>query len=126
MRTDRNTLIVDAYNANPSSMAAALDNFANIQADRKIAMLGDMRELGEDSLAEHIKIVHKLRAMCLEAYLVGEEFAKAVASEGEGTEKLFASSVELSEHLAANPVQGAVILLKGSRGIAMEKVIDQI
>lgn len=126
MRTDRNTLIVDAYNANPSSMAAALDNFANIQADRKIAMLGDMRELGEDSLAEHIKIVHKLRAMCLEAYLVGEEFAKAVASEGEGTEKLFASSEELSEHLAADPVQGAVILLKGSRGIAMEKVIDQI
>lgn len=127
MRTDRNTLIVDAYNANPSSMAAALDNFANIQADRKIAMLGDMRELGDDSLAEHVKIVRKLRESGYETYLVGEEFAKALESEGGlKDEKAFASSEELREHLAAARIENAVILLKGSRGIAMEKVIDSI
>lgn len=126
VRTEHNTLIVDAYNANPSSMAAALDNFANIQAERKIAMLGDMRELGDDSLTEHISILRKLRDMGQEAYLVGEEFAKALQSEGTGSEKLFASSEELSEYLLTNPVKDAVVLLKGSRGIAMEKVLDAI
>ena len=59
-RTERNVVIEDAYNANPSSMAAALDNFALLQADSKIVMLGDMRELGEDSVKEHVKILKKL------------------------------------------------------------------
>lgn len=126
VRTEHNMLIVDAYNANPSSMAAALDNFENIQAERKIAMLGDMRELGDDSLTEHISILRRLRGMDVEAYLVGEEFAKAVDAEGAGTERLFASSEELSEYLLTNPVKDAVVLLKGSRGIAMEKVLEQL
>ena len=126
MRTEHNMLIVDAYNANPSSMAAALDNFANIQAERKIAMLGDMRELGTDSLTEHISVLRKLRGMGLEAYLVGEEFAKAIANEGAGAEKLFTTSEELSEHLSTNSIKDAVILLKGSRGIAMEKVLAHL
>ena len=123
MRTEKNTLIVDAYNANPSSMNAALDNFSNVQAERKIAMLGDMRELGEDSLGEHISILGKLRSMELESYLVGEEFAKAVEQEGKGSEMLFSTSEALTAFLSEHPVEQAVILLKGSRGIAMEKVI---
>ena len=123
MRTEKNTLIVDAYNANPSSMNAALDNFSNVQAERKIAMLGDMRELGEDSLGEHISILGKLRSMELESYLVGEEFAKAVEQEGKGSEMLFSTSEALTAFLTEHPVEQAVILLKGSRGIAMEKVI---
>lgn len=123
MRTEKNTLIVDAYNANPSSMNAALDNFSTVQAERKIAMLGDMRELGEDSLEEHISILRKLRDMQLESYLVGEEFAKAAAQEGKGSEMLFDSSEALAAFLSEHPVEQAVILLKGSRGIAMEKVI---
>lgn len=126
VRTDKNTLIVDAYNANPSSMNAALDNFSNVQADRKIAMLGDMRELGEDALAEHISILRKIRKMELESYLVGEEFAKAAAQEGKGSEMLFDSSEALAAFLSEHPVEQAVILLKGSRGIAMEKVIDTL
>ena len=123
MRTEKNTLIVDAYNANPSSMNAALDNFSNVQAERKIAMLGDMRELGEDSLGEHISILGKLRSMELESYLVGEEFAKAVEQEGKGSEMLFSTSEALTAFLTEHPVEQAVILLKGSRGIAMEKVM---
>lgn len=126
MRTEKNTLIVDAYNANPSSMNAALDNFSNIEAERKIAMLGDMRELGTDSLEEHISILRKLRSMQLESYLVGEEFAKAVENEGKGSEMLFESSEALAAFLSANPIERAVILLKGSRGIAMEKAIPYL
>ena len=70
VRTQANTLIVDAYNANPSSMRAALDNFRHVQAPRKLALLGDMRELGEESLAEHQKVVRQLRGDGLPACLV--------------------------------------------------------
>lgn len=121
-RTEANTLIVDAYNANPSSMAAALDNFANVESARKVALLGDMRELGDDSVAEHVKVVEKLMAMGLEAYLVGEEFRKALAATGAGF-GWFESSEALAAGLSANPVRDAVVLIKGSRGIRMEKVL---
>ncbi|MBO7546876.1 MAG: UDP-N-acetylmuramoyl-tripeptide--D-alanyl-D-alanine ligase [Bacteroidales bacterium] len=119
VRTERNTLIVDAYNANPSSMAAALRNFAQLQAPGKIALLGDMLELGEESRAEHARIVDMLVAEGLDARLVGAEFA-AVA---DGRFPTFASSEALAEEFRAHPVSGATLLVKGSRGIAMEKVI---
>ncbi len=119
VRTERNTLIVDAYNANPSSMAAALRNFAQLRAPGKIALLGDMLELGEESRAEHARIVDMLVAEGLDARLVGAEFA-AVA---DGRFPTFASSEALAEELKARPVSGATLLVKGSRGIAMEKVI---
>ena len=121
-RTEANTLIVDAYNANPSSMAAALDNFANVESARKVALLGDMRELGDDSVSEHVKVVEKLLALGLEAYLVGDEFRKALAATGAGFD-WFESSEALAAGLSANPVRDAVVLIKGSRGIRMEKVL---
>jgi UDP-N-acetylmuramoyl-tripeptide--D-alanyl-D-alanine ligase len=119
VRTERNTLTVAAYNANPSSMAAALRNFAQLRAPGKIALLGDMLELGEESRAEHARIVDMLVAEGLDARLVGAEFA-AVA---DGRFPTFASSEALAEELKARPVSGATLLVKGSRGIAMEKVI---
>ena len=73
-----NTLIIDAYNANPSSMAVALDNLFAMKDGSKYALLGDMRELGEDSLAEHIAVVKRLAASDVRFYLVGEEFRKAL------------------------------------------------
>lgn len=121
-RTEANTLIVDAYNANPSSMAAALDNFANVESARKVALLGDMRELGDDSVSEHVKVVEKLTAMGLDAYLVGEEFKKALAATGAGF-GWFESSDALAAHLSDSPLRDAVVLIKGSRGIQMEKVL---
>ena len=124
-RTQRNTLIVDAYNANPSSMKAALDNFAAVQAPRKLALLGDMRELGDASLQEHVAIVQKLRDLGLEAMLVGDEFRRALESAGVSM-PWFASSAELAQHLAAAPVCGAVVLVKGSRGITMEKTLPEL
>ena len=81
-KTERNILIEDAYNANPTSMAAALDNLALVQAPLKAAMLGEMRELGGESVSEHIIVLEKLAAMNLDMVcLVGEEFRKALASE---------------------------------------------
>ena len=127
IRTSRNTLIVDAYNANPTSMEAALGNFATVESDQKIAALGDMLELGDESLAEHVRIA----AMALDLGLqrvcfVGTEFAKALATfEDLPADKVisFDTSAELAEWFTANPCQGSVILIKGSRGTRMEKVI---
>ena len=120
LRTERNLLIVDAYNANPSSMAVALDNLARAEG-RKVALLGEMRELGADTAEEHRKIVERLAGT--EAFLVGEAFAEAAA----GTDfKVFASSDELAAYLQAHPLQGCTVLLKGSRGTRMEKVIASL
>ena len=120
VRTERNTLIVDAYNANPSSMAVALDNLSLCEG-RKVALLGDMRELGADSSAEHAKVVARLKGQ--EAILVGSEFRKA--AEGTGI-PVFDTSDALADWLRANPISGCTVLVKGSRGTRMEKVIDAL
>lgn len=119
LRTERNVLIVDAYNANPSSMKAALDNFAGFDAERKTVLLGDMLELGAESLAEHRKVVEAVAKYGFNASYVGEEFRKAGAS------PVFASSSELAEYICAHPeeFQASAILVKGSRGTRMEQVI---
>ena len=132
--TASNSLIVDAYNANPTSMAAALENFSNVVADCKVAMLGDMLELGDDSLAEHIAVIRSACSRGLsQLYFVGAEFKAAASALGMSAAAhdsaasspalFFANSDELAAHLAANPLSGAVILIKGSRGTRMEKVI---
>ena len=130
-RTASNTLIVDAYNANPSSMRAALENFALVQAPHKLALLGDMRELGEESVAEHVKVLEQLLAAGLDACLVGEEFRKALALIPGLIRDLpaftsFPDSEALAGWLAEHPVHDAVILIKGSRGIQMEKAIPYL
>lgn len=126
MRTGRNTLIVDAYNANPSSMKAALDNFASVIAPCKLALLGDMRELGDESVAEHVKVLRQLEAFGLNACLVGEEFAKALRVTGLSGFSSFGTSEELASWLDAHPVSGCTLLVKGSRGIQMEKVLNSL
>ena len=137
-RTAHNILIEDAYNANPSSMRAALDNFRHIEAAKKVALLGDMRELGEESVAEHVKVLNQLCSAHLDAYLVGEEFKKALESPSfagtdtpsfAGTDRRiswFPTSEALKDHLAAHPIQDSVILIKGSHSISMEKVIPTL
>lgn len=121
-RTARNTLIVDAYNANPTSMAAALENFSNVYADCRIAMLGDMLELGEDSAVEHKAAVESAlsRGFC-KVFFVGKEFSAVSAASDNAI--FFQTSDELAEYLKSNPIHGATILIKGSRGTRMEKVI---
>ena len=125
VRTSRNTLIIDAYNANPSSMKAALDNFEAVHADRKLALLGDMKELGDESAAEHLKVVDRLLASGADAMLVGPEFRSAAAACGADF-PCFDSSDELAASLRENPVSAALILVKGSRSTGMEKVIPEL
>ena len=126
--TERNTLIVDAYNANPTSMDAALTNFSNVEASAKIALLGDMLELGEESLAEHVTIVNKalesgLNTICF----VGSEFGKALETVSESSAvKWFADSQTLADWLAEQNIIGATVLIKGSRGTRMEKTIQSL
>ena len=127
MKTARNTVIVDAYNANPSSMAVALDNLANCTG-RKVALLGDMRELGADSAVEHRKVVERILSCHSErseesVLLVGEEFTRAAAGTGI---RCFATSDDLAAYLQENPLQGCTVLVKGSRGIRMEKVLPSL
>lgn len=131
-KTERNILIEDAYNANPTSMAAALENLATVQAPLKAAMLGDMRELGEESVAEHIAILKKVLSMHLDLVcLVGEEFRKALEEVTEPVEetsnaKWFPTSDDLVAWLKENPVSDHTILIKGSRGIRMEKILPEL
>lgn len=127
-RTGRNVLIKDLYNANPTSMAAALDNLEMTEAGHKVVLLGEMRELGTESLSEHARVVRRILSMDLDlACLVGEEFQKAIEIAGNSLKiKWFSSSEELDTWLGENPVRGATILIKGSRGIQMEKVLGAL
>jgi len=128
VQTSSNHIIMDAYNANPTSMSAALDNFADVQSEKKMALLGDMRELGEESMAEHIAIARKAMAMGLGGLcFVGEEFGKALESTGkQGNVRHFADSEVLAAYLQASKPKGWTILVKGSRGIQMEKVLPEL
>ncbi len=126
VRTERNSVIVDAYNANPTSMAAALENFANVSEGQKLALLGSMGELGADSVDEHRAIVRRLGGIS-RVCLVGEEFRKALELEGTPENvRWYASSEDLAAAIKAEPVSGYTVLLKGSRSQQMEKVLPNL
>ena len=120
--TKDNKLVVDAYNANPTSMKAALDNFALIPAPHKMCILGQMGELGEVSHEEHQRIVEQLKSSDMETvWLVGEEFAK---TEHPDSYRLFANVEEVKSALSANKPQGRLILIKGSNSNKLVQTID--
>ena len=125
-KTDYNELIIDAYNANPSSMRAALENFASSETTpnslSKAAILGDMRELGDKSPELHSEILELAEKSGLEKILLcGEQFSAV----GKG-HICFPTVEELDEFLRTNPLQGYHVLIKGSRGIHLEKIIDKL
>ena len=108
--TAHNRLIVDAYNANPSSMQAALDNFRQVEAEHKMAILGAMRELGEASDEEHQRIVDLIASIGLkEVWLVGDEFLSAKCSY-----RRFHDVEEVKAALQTERPEGYTILIKGS------------
>jgi UDP-N-acetylmuramoyl-tripeptide--D-alanyl-D-alanine ligase len=120
-----NTIILDAYNANPSSMEAAIHNLSAMKANRKVAILGDMYELEEEAEAEHRKLGSLLKERGIkEAYLCGKliQAAKATFPDAHFIE----TKDELMERLKKEAIQNATILVKASRGMALEKVIDYI
>lgn len=126
VQTQRNTLIVDAYNANPSSMAVAIDNLLEMRAGRKLALLGEMRELGEASAQEHLKLVKRLAEAGLPALFVGEEFGRALDAAGKGRAAWYPDSPALAAALDADPPSDTLILVKGSRGTRMENVLSSL
>ena len=127
LRTQRNTLIVDAYNANPSSMAVALDNFLAMRSARKLALLGEMRELGEASAEEHLKLVRRLSEAGVDACFVGEEFGRALDAAGLDRARWYPDSVSLAAALSGDDSPSdTLILVKGSRGTKMETVIPSL
>lgn len=119
-KTAKNELIIDAYNANPSSMKAALDNFAAMPGTPKAVILGDMKELGAKSELFHREIVELLKVHSFgKVLLCGEEFSKTGAdfSRYKDTETLI-------EELKAHPLEGYHILIKGSHSMALEKTVE--
>lgn len=122
--TPSNKLIVDAYNANPTSMKAALDNFISLKSDsEKALILGDMLELGKDSEAEHGKIVEMIAASGIKkVMLVGQNFA-SVAKNGMST---FKNVDELIPVLTDNKLNGCLILIKGSNSMKLTKVVEYL
>ncbi|MDC1106776.1 UDP-N-acetylmuramoyl-tripeptide--D-alanyl-D-alanine ligase [Prolixibacteraceae bacterium] len=118
-RRKHNDLIVDTYNANPSSMDEAIKNFSKLKHPKKIVILGDMLELGDVAEPEHQELIERLKNEKLDQYmLVGEVFSKIASSEN-----TFRDTEELIRHLQENEIKDALVLIKGSRGIGLEKVL---
>lgn len=119
-KTKYNTLIIDAYNANPTSMGAALDNFVQIKANHKAVILGNMGELGIESENEHRKIIGRLQEANFDKVLLsGNEFCKI-----DNNFECFSSTNNLIEELKKNPLKGYTILIKGSRSTQLERCIE--
>ena len=118
VKTKSNTLIMDAYNANPTSMALSISNFAKTKYDDKLMILGDMFELGEYSKEEHKAIAELTEESKIETFFVGEAFAKCNLN---ARSKSFKTTEELLKHLSELKITNRTILLKGSRGMGLEK-----
>ena len=115
METRRNHLILDAYNANPTSMLSALENFCNMNVPCKMAIVGDMKELGASSGAEHRRMVDYLKTCGFEkVILVGEEFGKV-----KGDFEHYANVEALKEVIRKSCPQGKYILIKGSHSMRL-------
>ncbi len=118
---DGKTLVLDTYNANPSSMTESLKNFNNFSGTKTI-IIGDMLELGEESFAEHTAILNLAKSMDFDGIItVGKNFKEVNAFSTS-----FENVQELSQYLQQNPIVSKNILLKASRGIALEKVLEFI
>lgn len=122
IKKNNNSIILDAYNANPSSMKVALENFASLKGIHKTVILGDMFELGIDSASEHQTIVDLSRHLNFDTqFFVGEHFYKT-----ETKAYKFKTFEALQTYLIENPPENQSILIKGSRGMRLERILDVI
>lgn len=123
VETDKNTLIVDAYNANPTSMRAALENFACMEVSRKMVILGDMKELGAATAEAHQDVVDYLAKYQFgQVWLVGSAFADTQYGEA----RVFVDAEEVKKELHANPVEQMCILVKGSNSMKLSSLIPYL
>jgi UDP-N-acetylmuramoyl-tripeptide--D-alanyl-D-alanine ligase len=125
LKTKSNTIICDYYNANPSSMTVAIDNILQLKADSKVLILADMFELGEEAFLEHEIIVKQA--------LLNNAFSKVIfvgvyfkAHEKHQGALFFAKTEELANYLQKNKIENSLVLVKGSRGMKLESVIEYL
>lgn len=124
VKTSRNNLILDFYNANPTSMELAIKNFDNINDNNKALILGDMMELGNDSDIEHKNLLDSIsKKNFKKVYLIGNCFYKF---NSEYRFNFFKTVEEFAKHIVKNPEIGKFFLIKGSRGIKLEKCTDYL
>ncbi len=123
LKKNGNEIILDAYNANPTSMTAALENFKAMQGEHKIVFLGDMFELGETAVSEHQEIADLTDQLNFEqAFLIGENFYGVNTSI-----KTFKAYEDIANYIKEHPLKDqGVILIKGSRGMALERLLDHL
>lgn len=120
-----NSIVLDAYNANPSSMEVALTNFIQWEKDNKLIVLGDMFELGDDSLVEHKNIISILENQnTIDCYFVGSYFYKNKIEKNNFT--FFENFESFSEFIKNKELKNKTILIKGSRGMALERTLEFI
>ena len=122
IETKSNKIILDAYNANPSSMKVALENFESITTTTKVVILGDMFELGDDSLQEHQAIVDLTISLNFDSvYFVGENFNRIKTGKHQ-----FKTYENFEDYIKKNPLENKSILIKGSRGMRLERILEII
>lgn len=122
IQKEKNTVIMDAYNANPTSMMAALTNFSEMASENKCLILGDMLELGESSEEEHQRIVDYIDSREFDnVFLVGSQFKNTTSTK---QKEKFDHVELLSNHLKTQPIENKLVLIKGSRGIHLERILE--
>ncbi len=123
IKSEKNEIVMDAYNANPVSMSHAIKNFRNISSENTLLILGDMRELGRDSEKEHQVIISLIKELEFKnVILVGEEFKKTAGNDF----TTFTNVEELLAFINDNDISGKKILIKGSNGIHLEKIVNAL
>lgn len=123
VNTSRNSVIMDAYNANPTSMGHALLSLSKMKGKHPYFIIGDMRELGDASIDEHKRILELIKDLKLEGIAIGEHFEQAA----KGTsQKSFRTLEEAKSFLQEHPITEKTILLKGSRGMHLEELMPQL
>jgi UDP-N-acetylmuramoyl-tripeptide--D-alanyl-D-alanine ligase len=121
IKKDTNSIILDAYNANPTSMKAALDNFSNLTATPKIAFLGDMFELGDSAKEEHQFITDYVTSLDIDKiYLIGKNFGNTIITNKKTT--IYPTFEELKANFPK--LKNSNLLIKGSRGMSLERILD--
>ena len=121
-KTEKNTLIIDAYNANPTSMKAALDNFVHYPQSPKALIIGEMRELGGVTQTEHQQLVDLIEAYSFtNVYLVGSSFNQLITAY-----PIYDNVGDLIQELTSKPLTDHCVLIKGSNGVQLEKVLDYL
>lgn len=125
IETKNNRILLDAYNANPTSMEAAIENFNAIHHEDKVLILGDMFEIGETTLEEHKKIASIAeQSTASKVYLCGKHFSKAVQATSKTV--VVEETLQLKEMLLDEQLKGKFIVLKGSRGMALERLLETL